>query len=461
MDEFIRFDEALSASQKEIREWWNKINPSHVFHFAAFDFDRRYVKAAGVRVWDDEGKEYLDFTGCYGALNLGHNHPKISRAVNDLMREEPKFLQATLNPFAGALAKNLTTLAPGDLDICFFCNSGAESVEAALKTARAATGRPAFVYTEDSFHGKTFGALSVTGREKYRKPFEPLLAECRQIPYGDASALDKALAGRDVAGFIVEPIQGEAGVRVPPEGYLKEAESLCKKYGTLLIVDEVQTGMGRTGRLFASEHEDVRPDIMTLAKSLGGGYIPLGCCMSRREVWSSVFGSLSTSLLHTTTLQHNAIACAAGLAGLETLLDEGLVEKAASNGEYFIEKLKILEGRHPMIKEVRGRGLMIGIEFYQPAAGLMDKLSAGLINKISHEFFAQMVMVELLKSHGIITLYTLNNPNVVRIQPPLMVERAELDRFVEALDEVCDRYKGFWGLTLRTGSSAIKSLFKR
>lgn len=461
MDDFITFEEAQAANQKQVREWWDNINPPHVSHFSMVNFDRRYKRAEGVLVWDDEDNEYLDITGCYGALNLGHNHPRVAEAVNVKMAGEPKFLQATLNPFAGALASNLAMLAPGKLDTCFFCNSGAEAVEAALKTARAATGRPAFVYTEGSFHGKTFGALSVTGREKYRKPFEPLLENCREIPYGDASALDKALSGKDVAAFIVEPIQGENGVKLPPDGYLKEVENICRKHGTLFIADEVQTGLGRTGYLFACERDNAEPDIMTLAKSIGGGYYPLGCTISRREVWNSVYGSLSNSLLHTSTLQHNSIACATGLAGLQVLLEDSLTEKARDKGDYFLAELKELESRHEMIKEVRGHGLMIGIEFYQPAKGWLDKVSAGMINKLSHEYFAQMIMVELLHEHRIITLYTLNNPNVIRIQPPLIIDYEQIDRVVGALNEICEKHGNFWKMTLRAGKSTLGSLLGR
>lgn len=461
MDDFITFDAAQSARTSEIRDWWNFINPPHVMHFSLFDFDRRYVKADGASLWDDEGNEYVDFTSCYGALNLGHNHPKVAEAVTKKIAEEPKFIQATLNPYAGALAKNLASIAPGELEVSFFCCSGADAVEAALKTARAATKRPAFVYAENSFHGKTFGALSVTGREKYRKPFEPLMPNCREVPYGDAEALDQELSKSDVAAFIVEPIQGEGGVIVPPDGYLKEAERICRKYGTLLIVDEIQTGVGRTGKFFACEHENVEPDIITLAKSLGGGYMPLGCAMYKRRIWESVYGSISNSLLHTSTLQNISISCAAGLAALEAIYEENLLEEADEKGRHIMKRLKELEEKHPMIKEVRGKGLMIGVEFYEPASGWLDKLSGGLINKVSKEYFAQMVMVELLHEHRIIALYTLNNPNVIRVQPPLVASREQLDRFADALDEICEKYKSFWKMSLKAGKTALGSIFKR
>ncbi|MCL5291861.1 MAG: aspartate aminotransferase family protein [Actinobacteria bacterium] len=460
MDDLISLDQALDGSRKEVREWYNHINPPLASFLSLFDFDRRYLIGQGVSVWDKEGTEYYDFLGGYGSLNLGHNHPKVAEALSKVSAE-PKILQATLSPLAAALAKNLSTVAPGKLDVCFFCNSGAEAVEAALKTARAATKRRAFVSTEGSFHGKTMGALSVSGRRKYRDPFEPLLADCLRIPYGDAAALDQALSAGDVAAFIVEPIQGEGGVIIPPDGYLRDAEKLCRKYGALLIVDEVQTGMGRTGKLFAFEHEEIEPDIITLAKSLGGGCMPIGCMMSTRDVWNSVYGTVNNCLLHTSTFMNNTMACAAGIASLEVILEENLIEAARAKGDYFLEKLKELEAKHPMIKEVRGRGLMIGLEFYQPAKGWFDKLSAGLVNKLSSEYFADMMSVELLGSCRVITAYTLNNPNVIRLQPPLIVGYEQLDYVADAIDRVCEKYKSFWGMTLKTGKSVIGSLFKK
>lgn len=453
-EKLVSIDEAVHASREQTREWFDHVNPTLGSLLSLMNFDRRYVRAEGVYVWDDRGQRYLDFFGGYGAVNLGHNHPKVLAAM-EKVKDLPKILQATTNPIAAALAKNLAAITPGDLEVCFFCNSGAEAVEGALKLARIATGKKDFIYTENSFHGKTMGALSVTGREKYQRPFDPLLPGCHRVPYGDLKTLEEELGQRDVAAFIIEPVQGEGGIVIPPEGYLKGAEGLCRKYKALLIVDEVQTGFGRTGKLFACEHEDVKPDIMCLAKSLGGGIVPLGTFVTTRKIWMKAYGGLNNCLLHTSTFGNNTLNCAAGLAAVQVVVEENLSQEAQEKGSYLLKRLKKLEDKYDMIKEVRGKGLMVGIEFYEPAKGAIGKLTGNVISKLSKEYFAQMVVSELLNAHDIITVYTLNNPNVIRLQPPLIVEKEHLDIVVQALDEICRKHKGLWGMTLKTARNIL------
>jgi putrescine aminotransferase len=458
----VSLEEALRADREKTREWHREYaNTSLVSLLSLLDFDKRYVKAEGVKVWDVAGREYLDFLGGYGSLNLGHNHPRVWEAV-EKVKGSPTILQATLSPLVGALAKNLAIITPGDLRHSFFCNSGAEAVEGALKTARLATGRTGIVYAENSFHGKTMGALSVTGRHKYQKPFEPLIPNCRAVPFGDLKALEEELKKGDVATFIVEPIQGEGGVTIPPTGYLKEAEGLCRKHQVLFIVDEIQTGFGRTGRMFACEYEEVEPDMMCLSKSLGGGLLPIGAFVVKEKVWKKAYGGMNSCLLHTTTFGGNLLSCAAALAAIEVLVEEDLPAKAKEKGTDFLAKLKVLEEKYAMIKEVRGKGLMIGVEFAEPTKGWFKKLSAGLINKLSQEYFASLVASELLNEHGIITAYTLNNPNVIRLQPPLVVTEEELDKLVEALEEICRKYKGFARVAVKTGKEVVSGfIFSR
>lgn len=462
MDKDIVFlDEVLKASREQTRQWHrDHVNTALVTLLSLLDFDRPYVKAEGVRVWDSEGREYFDFLGGYGSLNIGHNHPKVWEAI-EKVKGRPAILQATLSPLVGALAKNLAAITPGKLKHTFFCNSGAEAVEGALKTARIATGKKKIIYTENSFHGKTLGALSVTGRTKYQQPFEPLIPNCFSIPYGDLDSLELELRRGDVAAFIVEPIQGEGGVVIPPDGYLKGAEELCHRYGTLLIADEIQTGFGRTGKMFACEHKNVEPDILCLAKSLGGGLLPIGAFITTEEVWKKAYGGINTCLLHTSTFGGNLLACSAALAAIEVLVKENLPNQAEEKGVYFQNKLNELKEKYEMIKEVRGVGLMIGIEFYQPTSGWLEKVSGGAFNKLSEEYFASLVASELLNEYQIITAYTLNNPNVIRLQPPLVVETEQLDRVVLALDEICQKYRGVGRLLAKTGKEVIKGLFKR
>jgi putrescine aminotransferase len=303
-------------------------------------------------------------------------------------------------------------LAPGDLQYTFFSNSGAEAVEAALKFARAATGKPEFVSTIGGYHGKTMGALAVTGREKYRKRFEPMLPTTLFTPYNDLPAIANAISER-TAAVIIEALQGEGGIVVPEEGYLSGLRQLCTERGVLLIVDEVQTGLGRTGKMFASEHEGVVPDILCLAKALGGGVMPIGATMTNATLWDCVFGE--NPLLHTSTFGGNPLACAAGYAALTVLLDENMPENALERGKQMLTGLREIQAKHPnVLKEARGRGLMLGVEFH-----IQD--------------YAEIV-INLMAGRGIIAAYTLNNPTVIRIEPPLIVSEVQCAYFLEALE---------------------------
>lgn len=423
---------------------------------------RVFKRGEGVRLWDDRGIEYLDFIANYGSLNLGHNHPDIAEALQKVA-STPNFMQWwSLAPLAGALANNLAALAPGDLDACYFCNSGAEAAESALKLARVATKRKNFVSTVNSFHGKTtMGALAVTGKPAYREPFEPVMPNVDFVPYGDIGALEAALSGQTTAGFIVEPIQGEGGVILPPPGYLKTAQEICRRYGTLLIVDEIQTGLGRTGRLFACEEENVEPDVLLLAKSLGGGFYPIGAMITASDIWNRAYGGIDSSRLVTQTFGGGAYACAAAIAALNVTLKEGLAERAAQSGAYLLDRLCELREKHSIIKEVRGRGLMIGIEFNKPTDGLLDKLSAGKVAELSQKYLGIFVASDLIGRHRIVTAYHLNNPNVIRVAPPLIVETEQIDRFVDALDDTCGHNKGFLRAALRTGGRAATKFAKK
>lgn len=458
---FIALDQALQLSREENRKNHSQyVNPELVKLMGLINFDKIFVRAKGCTVWDGDGREYLDFLGGYGALNLGHNHPEVVAALEQV-QDFPNLLQAALNPLAGALARNLALFAPGGLRYTFFGNSGAETVEGALKLARAATGRYKIVSCEGSFHGKTFGALSVTGREKYRKPFVPLLPGVEYVPYGEPEAVQKALSGGDVAAFIVEPIQGEGGIIVPPPGYLKEVRKICTVSGTLLIIDEIQTGFGRTGKMFACEHEDVVPDIMCVAKSFGGGVMPLSAYIAEEKVWKQAYGSMDKATLHTSTFGGNSRAAAVGLKALEIIWGENLPSQAAEKGLYLLENLKSLQQKYPFIKDVRGRGLMLGMEFAQPEKGLLNSLTGGTLEKAAGEYLGSLVAGELLNKHRIITAYTLNNPNVIRLEPPLTVSYKQLDRLLDALDDICRRNKGFGDMVFSSAKTVIGSLLKR
>jgi len=458
MPGFLELKEAMGLSRAQNRENHRRfINPELIHLTGILNFDKCFVRAEGASLWDAEGHEYLDFLGGYGALNLGHNHPEIFAAI-EAVKELPNLLQAVPNPLAGALARNLALVTPGELQYSFFGNSGAEAVEGALKLARAASGRTKMLSCEGSFHGKSFGALSVTGREKYRTPFAPLLADIDFVPFGDAEALEKALVQKDVAAFIVEPIQGEGGIIVPPAGYLKTVRDICTKHNTLLIADEIQTGFGRTGTLFACEQDGIVPDILCLSKSFGGGVMPLAAYTTTEQIWKKAYGSVEKATLHTSTFGGNTRAAAAGIATLEVILRDDLSRQAELKGTYLKYKLHDLQKKYPFLKEVRGKGLMIGLEFAQPEKGLINRLTGGAMEKLASEYLGAMIAGELLNNHRIVTAYTLNNPNVIRLEPPLIVSYGQLNALIAALDVICDKNKGFWDIVLASSKTILGSL---
>lgn len=455
-DDLLSLEEALKFDRKTTREYYRSyINPGLVSALTLIDFDKQFVRAKDTYVWDAEGKQYLDFLGGYGSLNLGHNPDEVIAAINFVL-ERPNLLQASLNPLAAALAHNLAKITPGDLGRVFFCNSGTEAVEGALKLARAfKPERSTIVYCENSFHGKSFGSLSVTGREKYRKPFAPLLPGCEAVPYGDAEALEKKLASRDVAAFIAEPIQGEGGVIVPPEGYLSAARELCDRYGSLFIVDEIQTGLGRTGRMFACDYENVVPDIVCLAKSLGGGVMPVGAFITRPSIWDQVYGGMDKFAIHTSTFGGNTLAMAAGLAVLRVIIEKNLAKEAKIKGFYLKEKLIALQEKYNLVKDIRGKGLLIGLEFNQPVRGFLNRLTKGKVNELFGEYMGSLVASELINNYQVITAYTLNNPNVIRLEPPLTVSCEALDNVIAALGEILEH--SFAGVMVNTVGTAIRA----
>jgi putrescine aminotransferase len=364
----------------------------------------------GCLVWDVHGRAYIDCACGPAIFNIGHRHPRVLAAVRDQLERLPMSVRTMPSVPQAELAERLAALAPGDLQYAFFCNSGAEANEGAIKLARLATGRPGIIAMHGAFHGKTMGALSATGRDYYKTPFEPLVPGFTHVPFGDAAALDAAI-GPDAGAVMLEPIQGEAGVIVPPPGYLREVREICDRRGVLLIADEIQTGLGRTGRLFSVEHDGVVPDIMTLAKALGGGVVPIGAFIARPRLWDKF---RRDPYLHSSTFGGNPLACRAALATLEVLVEERLSARAEPLGAQFERRLHEIRARHPgVVTAIRGRGLMLGIEFAHRDYALMTSAEAG--------------------RRGVITFYTLNNPEVIRIEPPLVITPELIDRAAEGI----------------------------
>jgi len=369
-------------------------------------------RAEGSKIWDTEGNEYLDLLAGFGTVSLGHRPPAVVKAVKEQLDRLPVSSRILFNKQAAELAAELAEILPGDIEKCFFCHSGTEAVEGALKLARLNTGRPGIVAAQGGFHGKTLGSLSASGRDVYRAPFAPLLPGVTHVPYGDADALAQAV-GDDTAAVILEPIQGEAGVIVPPDDYLPAARRVCTEAGALLIADEVQTGFGRTGTMFACEQTGVAPDIVCMAKALGGGVMPLGAFASTPAIWASLE---ENPYLHTSTLGGNPLACAAGLAAVREIRERDLAARARRLGEAAIQRLASVRREHAdLILEVRGRGLLIGVQFENSdIAGLVI---AGLVQR------------------RVIAAYTLNNPEVIRIEPALTIPEEDLNRGIDALQE--------------------------
>ncbi|WP_053959070.1 aspartate aminotransferase family protein [Sulfobacillus thermosulfidooxidans] len=366
----------------------------------------------GAVVVTEDGEEYLDCAGGYGVFVQGYQNPQIVAKAHAQLDELAMSSRILLNRPMVDLAEELARITPGDLQYTFFCNSGTEAVEAALKFARIQTGRTRIIATYGAFHGKTMGSLSASGRDTYRRPFEPLVPDIIHVPYGDADAI-AGIIDHNTAAVIVEPIQGEGGVIVPPDDYLPRIRKMCDQTGALFIADEVQTGIGRTGRMFAVEHSDVVPDYLCLAKALGGGIIPIGAVVGRPNAWTFFD---SSPLIHTSTFGGNPLACAVAKEALRVTIEEELPQRAATLGSHFLSQLHALQNRYPqVITDVRGRGLMIGIEV--PNAGVGGALIS-----------------ELFQRH-ILAVYTLNNEKVIRMIPPLVITRQQLDQVIEALAE--------------------------
>lgn len=404
-------DVVEQITQDVIEKYQQFVNPSQVALLKVAGFDRIEETAEGVTITDLDGNTYIDCLGGYGVFSLGHRNQRVVAAVKAQLDKMPLASKTFLNkPLADAAAK-LAAITPGELNYTFFCNSGTEAVEGAIKIARMATGKTDVISTIGAFHGKTMGGLSAGGREAFKKPFEPLLPGFAQVPWNDAAVIEATIT-ENTAAVIVEPIQGEGGIHVPDGDYLPRLREICTERGVLLIIDEVQTGLGRTGKLFAVEHWNVVPDIMTLAKALGGGVMPIGAVVSTEPIWEKVFRE--NPLIHTSTFGGSELACTAALAAIEETLALDLPAKAAANGRYFLAGLQSIRSEYPkLIREVRGLGLMIGLEFEDPDV-------------------AKVVIGAMVHS-GVIAAYTLNNPNVIRIEPPLIITQGQIDAVLKSV----------------------------
>jgi ornithine--oxo-acid transaminase len=430
------------------------VNPQFVRLLRTIGFDRRWARAEGAYLWDADGNRYLDALGGFGMFNVGRNNARVREAlVEALELERPGSVQLGVDALPALLAEELLRRAPASVGKVIFTSSGAESVEAAIKLGRAATGRSRVVSAKHAFHGLTLGALSATATPEFTDRFGPLLPGFSQVPWGDLDALERELAAEDVALFLVEPVQGK-GVNLPPDGYLAAVQELCRRHGTLFCADEVQTGFGRTGRLLALEHWGLEPDLITVAKSLSGGYVPVGALLMSDAVYEGVFDSLPNAVSHGSTFAPNDLAMVVGLATLRELDDQGLVERSARLGDLLLERTRPLVERFDVVADVRGLGLMWAIEFQEPPGG---SRTWKLLERIQPGLFAQLVIVPLFREHRILSQVAGHGMNVLKALPPLVVTEEDLDWFVTALEETIARAEKMPRALVRFALGAAKA----
>ncbi len=419
-------------------------------------FDKVYARAEGAYLYDMDDAPYLDFLSGYSVFNIGRNHPAVKQAIRDVLDLDlPNMVQMDCSLLSGLLAEALTKLTPPHLDAVFFCNSGTEAIEGALKFARAATGRKRVISLEGAFHGLSLGALSLMGCDSFTEGFGPLMDQWdTRIALDDIASLEHELAQGDVAAFVIEPVQGK-GCKSPKTDFYNRAQELCRKHGTLFIADEIQTGLGRTGKMFGFQHWNLEPDIITLAKSLSGGYVPCGAIVARREIYQKTFSRMDRCVVHSTTFGRNNLAMACGLASLEVLEKEKLVENSARMGDLLMQRIDALKTKHSFIKEVRGKGLIIAIEFQEPNE-MKLKMGWKLLHKVDKVLFAQMVVTQLLSRHRILTQVAGHAMDVVKILPPLIIGEKEVDLFVNALDSVLTECRKFPGPMWEIGQNFVR-----
>ncbi len=415
-------EQAQALARLTVENFANHYNPGFLQYRKSVteggDFAAVEWSGHGATFTDVLGRKYIDCLGGYGLLSLGWSHQKVVAAVKAQLDRSPMPTQELLDWPRGMLADLLTKIAPGDIDYAFFVSSGTEAVEGAMKFAKAATGKGGFIAAVRGFHGKTAGSLSLMGKAKFRKPAMPLLPNVYHVPYGDADAVEQQLSiardvGNEIAAVVMEPVQGEAGAIVPPDDFWPRLRTICDEYGVLLIADEVQTGLGRTGALWGVNHWNVQPDIICSAKALGGGVMPIGAFMASKRIWETF---IDDPFFHTTTTGGNPLACAAAIATIGVVLEEDLPRQAAEKGDYFMEQLQPLAARYDSIYDkITGKGLLIGQHFHDAEVGY--KVASGLFHR------------------GVLISGTLTNAQTIRIEPPLVIGYDEIDEVMNRLED--------------------------
>jgi ornithine--oxo-acid transaminase len=434
------------------------VNPQWVRLLDLLEMNVRYERCAGSELFTAGGRRILDFLSGYCVHNVGHNHPAVIAAIREELEScGPAMIQTHVAERAGELAEKLCQRTGGKLSKAFFASSGSEGIEAAIKFARAYTGRAGLLYADGAFHGLTCGALSLMGDSFWREGFGPMLPGTEAIPFDNLDALEKKLSSKKFAAFIVEPVQSEAGIRVPHPRYLSEAQDLCRRYGTLLVLDEVQTGMYRTGPFLAAQRYGVQPDMVVLAKAMSGGLIPVGAVLMTDGVYDATYGSLRRAIIHTSTFSENSLAMRAALATLEVLEREKLGDRALEMGHKLQERLAETLRGYEMVKDVRGEGMLLGIEFAAPKS-LRLRIPFEAFMRIHPAMFGQIVVMRMFRDHGILTQICGNNFTVLKVAPPLVVNEAQIEEFVAAIADVVELAHSsgtFWSEALGLAKRAM------
>jgi len=413
------------------------VNPSFVKMLRTIGFDKRYVRGQGCHLWDEDGNRYLDMLTGWGVFALGRNHPKVKSILRQLLDEDlPNLVRMNCSLLSGLVAEKLSEHAGGGLSRVFFCNSGTEAIEGAIKFARCYTGRDEIIYCDHAFHGLTLGALSINGADFFRERFGDLLPGTRSVPFNDLESLERTLARKKAAAFILEPIQGKS-CAVVKDGYLAEAQRLCRKFGTLLVIDEVQTGLGRTGKWFCYQHwPEVEPDIVCVSKALSGGFVPVGAVVTRPRIMDRMFNSMERCVVHSNTFGQNDLAMAAALATLQVIEQERLPENAAAMGRYLMAGLNRFAPECPFVSDVRGMGLMFGIDFARPAGSFTLKAAWDLLHGLNFGVFGQMIVIPLMQKHRILTQVAGYHTEVIKFLPPMTITMEDCNWFLGAMEEV-------------------------
>jgi ornithine--oxo-acid transaminase len=433
------------------------LNPAFVKMLRAIGFERRYVRGEGAYLFDEEGNKYLDLLTGWGVFAMGRNHPKIKSVLKQLLdMDRPNLVRMDCSVLSGLAAQALVRHVPDGMSRVFFTNSGTETVEAALKFARCVTGRQDVIYCDHAFHGLTAGSLSVNGDPYFQKGFGDPIPGGKVIPFDDLVALEKQLSSRQAAAFIIEPIQGKS-CEVVSDDFLIEAQRLCRKHGTLLIADEVQCGLGRTGKWFCFQHwRDVEPDIICCAKALSGGYVPVGAVITSPRIMDAVFSSMERCVVHSNTFGQNDMAMAAALASLYVIEEDKLVENAAEMGRYVMEKLRPIAEACPFVSDVRGKGLMFGLDFARPQLSLKLKMAWDMLHKMNFGVFGQMIIIPLMNRHRILTQVAGYHTEVIKFLPPMIVTREDMDWFLTGIEDVLEDVQRVPGAAWDTVSGLAK-----